>query len=35
VWGVPVLGARKDERPSEWAPVDERIAEAVRLLGGL
>jgi hypothetical protein len=35
VWGVPLLGAGDDERPSEWAPVDERIAEAVRLLGGL
>ena len=35
VWGVPVVGAGEDERPHEWAPVDERIAEAVRLLGGL
>lgn len=35
VWGVPVVGARKDDRPNEWAPVDERIAEAMRLLGGL
>jgi len=35
VWGVPVVGAREDDRPTEWAPVDERIAEAVRLLGGL
>ena len=33
VWGVPLSTA--DERPSEWAPVDARIAEAVRLLGGL
>ncbi len=35
VWGVPVVGSGADERPSEWAPVDARIAEAVRLLGGL
>ena len=35
VWGVPLWGAREDERPNDWAPVDARIAEAVRLLGGL
>jgi hypothetical protein len=35
VWGVPLVGAGGTERPHEWAPVDERIAEAVRLLGGL
>jgi hypothetical protein len=35
VWGVPLVGATDDDRPNEWAPVDARIAEAVRLLGGL
>ena len=36
VWGVPLSTAdERDGRPSEWAPVDARIAEAVRLLGGL
>jgi hypothetical protein len=35
VWGVPLSTEEVDGRPSEWAPVDERIAEAVRLLGAL
>jgi hypothetical protein len=35
VWGVPLSAADVDGGSSEWAPVDERIAEAVRLLGAL